>query len=29
MTHVFHRHSRTTPPRAARGEGAYIIDTDG
>ncbi|MCR9087073.1 MAG: aspartate aminotransferase family protein [Rhodobacteraceae bacterium] len=29
MSHVFARNSRSTPPRVARGEGAYLFDTDG
>lgn len=29
MSHVFHRQSRSTPPRAVRGEGAYIFDDAG
>ena len=29
MSHVFYRHSQSTPPRALRGEGCYIIDADG
>ena len=29
MTHVFHRSSKTVPITAARGDGVYIIDTDG
>ncbi|PTQ70685.1 aspartate aminotransferase family protein [Celeribacter persicus] len=29
MTHVFYRNSRTTPPKAIRGEGAYIYDSTG
>lgn len=29
MTHVFHRHCTAVPPLAVRGEGAYVIDTDG
>ncbi len=29
MTHVFYRNSRTTPPTAVRGEGAYIYDSTG
>ncbi|SFJ69578.1 aspartate aminotransferase family protein [Celeribacter neptunius] len=28
-SHVFHRSSRATPPRAVRGEGAYIFDASG
>ncbi|MDK3020130.1 aspartate aminotransferase family protein [Pseudodonghicola flavimaris] len=28
-SHVFHRSSRATPPRAVRGEGAYIFDAAG
>lgn len=29
MTHIFHRNSKGTLPRAVRGEGAYLIDADG
>ena len=29
MTHVFPRHTKATPPRAARGDGPYIIDESG
>lgn len=29
MSHVFHRHARTPYPVAVRGEGAYLIDSDG
>ncbi|MBU2888381.1 aspartate aminotransferase family protein [Celeribacter halophilus] len=29
MTHVFYRNSRSTPPTATRGEGAYIYDDTG
>ena len=29
MTHVFPRHTKARPPRAARGDGAYIIDDSG
>ncbi len=29
MSHVFPRHSRSTPPIAARGEGIYLYDTTG
>ena len=29
MTHVFHRHTQNTPPRAVRGDGCYIIDANG
>lgn len=29
MNHVFHRHSRTSLPIAAGGDGPYLIDTDG
>jgi adenosylmethionine-8-amino-7-oxononanoate aminotransferase len=29
MTHVFHRHTRSELPRAVRGEGSYIIDSEG
>ena len=29
MSHVFHRHTRSDPPVAVRGEGVYIIDADG
>ena len=29
MTHVFPRHSNARPPRAVRGDGAYIIDAAG
>ena len=29
MTHVFPRHTKARPPRAARGDGAYIIDESG
>ena len=29
MTHVFYRNSRSTPPKATRGEGAYIYDDTG
>lgn len=28
-SHVFHRNTRVTPPVAASGDGAYIVDTDG
>lgn len=29
MTHVFPRHTKARPPRAARGDGVYIIDDSG
>lgn len=29
MSHVFHRHTQATPPRAMRGDGCYIIDANG
>ena len=29
MNHVFYRHTRFQPPVAARGDGVYIIDSDG
>jgi adenosylmethionine-8-amino-7-oxononanoate aminotransferase len=29
MSQVLHRHTRTSPPMAVRGEGAYIIDMQG
>ena len=29
MSHVFHRQTRTDPPVAVRGEGLYLVDTDG
>jgi hypothetical protein len=29
MNHVFHRHSRVTPPVAVGGKGPYLIDADG
>ncbi len=29
MTHVFHRHCGQVPPVAVRGEGAYVIDSEG
>ena len=29
MTHVFHRHTKTTPPVAASGDGVYITDDSG
>jgi len=29
MSHVIHRHLRVAPPRAARGDGMYIVDTEG
>lgn len=29
MTHVFPRHTKTRPPVATRGDGAYIIDANG
>ncbi len=29
MTHVFHRHCGRVPPVAVRGEGAYVIDSEG
>ena len=29
MTHVFPRHTKATPPRAACGDGPYIIDESG
>lgn len=28
-THVLHRHTNMTPPLAVRGDGAYIVDSDG
>lgn len=29
MTHIFHRSTQATPPRASHGEGIYVIDADG
>ncbi|WP_295316489.1 aspartate aminotransferase family protein, partial [Roseobacter sp.] len=29
MSHVFARHSKTTPPQAATGKGVYLYDADG
>jgi adenosylmethionine-8-amino-7-oxononanoate aminotransferase len=29
MSHIFYRHTRQTYPMAARGDGPYVIDTDG
>lgn len=29
MSHVFHRHSKVTPPTIASGKGVYLIDTNG
>ncbi len=29
MTHVFHRSARTTYPSAAKGDGVYVVDTEG
>jgi len=29
QSHIFHRNARQTPPRASRGEGAWIIGQDG
>ncbi len=29
MSHIFPRNAGTTPPRAVKGEGCYIIDSDG
>ena len=29
MSHVIHRHLKAEPPRAVRGDGAYIVDSDG
>lgn len=29
MSHVLHRHLQHQPPRAVRGDGPYVIDTDG
>lgn len=29
MTHVFPRHTKSLPPRAVKGEGAYLIGADG
>ena len=29
MTHVFHRHTRMSPPVAAKGDGPYVIDSAG
>lgn len=29
MTHVFHRHTRTTYPKAVAGDGCYLIDQSG
>ena len=29
MNHVFYRHTRFQPPVAARGDGVYIVDSDG
>jgi adenosylmethionine-8-amino-7-oxononanoate aminotransferase len=29
MSHVIHRHLKVEPPRAVRGDGAYIIDSEG
>ncbi|MBP5857579.1 aspartate aminotransferase family protein [Marivibrio halodurans] len=29
MSHVLHRNSKTVPPTAARGDGCYIVDSDG
>ncbi len=29
MTHVFHRNARAVPPTAVKGDGIYVIDSDG
>jgi adenosylmethionine-8-amino-7-oxononanoate aminotransferase len=29
MSHVFHRHTKMAPPTAARGDGVYLIDSEG
>jgi len=29
MSHVFHRHTQVQPPTAVRGEGPYLIDSEG
>ncbi len=29
MTHVFPRHTKSLPPRAVKGDGAYLFDADG
>jgi len=29
MQHVFHRHTKTTLPFAVRGDGPYVIDSEG
>ena len=29
MSHIFPRHTKSLPPMVARGEGAYLYDTNG
>lgn len=29
MTHLFHRHTKVTPPMVTRGKGVYLFDSDG
>ncbi|MEQ9489359.1 MAG: hypothetical protein RIM72_10245 [Alphaproteobacteria bacterium] len=29
MTHILHRHTKTLPPVAVKGDGVYIVDNTG